>query len=458
MAKDNSPQGLELHPKPRVFGMSRKPLALALILGGIMFFAYLVSMVNKDNATETSASRGFSVDRASAPVVKTQEGQNQGIIQQDDLENTNRSFELDQTPAAPEESGDIKIVTVHIPAPEENLDLQEEFQELTDIRRAQMTAYQSAISSPMRTAAQVQLAVSDGYGAAAYSPDFTSSSSFSALPTSLTTRTGQIDADQLTAHMRGNVPADMSGMMAAAGGGSGLGGGVDFFGSSSGSGMTSATDQSWNLGFERQAGHRFELKTGSMIPGILISGINSDLSGSVMAQVGQNVYDSTTGRHLLIPQGSRLYGDYAGEVKFGQERLYVSWKRVIFPDGSSLTLGDMRGSDQQGYSGLNGNVNNHYFQTFGSAILMSAITGGVTYSVDALNRSNSDSENSVQNELSIALGQQLGQVGMNLMQKYINVAPTIEIEPGYRFSIVVTKDIIFANPYAPMAAIGGKNE
>lgn len=126
----------------------------------------------------------------------------------------------------------------------------------------------------------------------------------------------------------------------------------------------------------------FELRAGFVVPATLISGINSDLPGQIMAQVAQHVYDTPTGRHLLIPQGSRLVGTYSSDVAYGQARVLVAWQRIVFPDGKAMDIGVMPGADSAGYAGFNDQVNNHYFRTFASAFLMSAVTAGITLSQD----------------------------------------------------------------------------
>ncbi|TCV69321.1 type IV secretion system protein VirB10 [Neorhizobium sp. S3-V5DH] len=103
----------------------------------------------------------------------------------------------------------------------------------------------------------------------------------------------------------------------------------------------------------------YELKRGSVIPVTLISGINSDLPGRITAQVSQNVYDSATGHRLLIPQGTKLFGRYDSKVSFGQSRVLVVWSDIIFPNGSTLQIGGMAGTDAEGYGGFNDRVNNH---------------------------------------------------------------------------------------------------
>lgn len=191
----------------------------------------------------------------------------------------------------------------------------------------------------------------------------------------------------------------------------------------------------------------YVLRTGFVIPGTLISGINSELPGQIIAQVSQNIYDTATGKYLLIPQGSQLNGTYSNEVSFGQARVMIAWRRIIFPDGKVLDIGSMPGTDSAGYSGLSDRVNNHYLRIFGSAVLLSGVTAGISYSQDRHNNKDDRSDRSASGAISEALGQQLGQTTMQLINKNMNIAPTIEIRPGYRFNIIVTKDIVFSKPY-----------
>lgn len=213
----------------------------------------------------------------------------------------------------------------------------------------------------------------------------------------------------------------------------------------------SHSKDAWSLANSRTAGAFCEIKTGSVIPAIMISGINSDLPGQLIAQVSQNVYDSATGKLLLLPQGSRLFGVYDSRIAMGQERVLIAWNRVIFPDGSSVDLGSMPGADQGGLAGFTDKTDNHWFRIFGSSFLMSMITGGMAYSMDALQpNSNSNSNNqkpTVQQEMGTALAGQMGQASLQLLQKNVNIQPTLEVRSGYRFNIVVLKDIIFDEPY-----------
>lgn len=184
---------------------------------------------------------------------------------------------------------------------------------------------------------------------------------------------------------------------------------------------------------------------GGVIPAVLDSAVNSQLPGPILGHVAVDVYDSITGQHLLIPQGSSLYGEYAAGVVFGQSRLMVAWQRITLPDGRTLDIGEMPGTDGLGRSGFTDLVDNHYFRIFASALLLSGITAGVAMSQDVGDRNSQ--RVSAGSAMSQALGQQLGQTTSMLLQKNMNIAPTLDVRPGYRFNIIVTKDIPFQGPY-----------
>ena len=183
----------------------------------------------------------------------------------------------------------------------------------------------------------------------------------------------------------------------------------------------------------------YEMKTGTLIPSVLITEINSELPGPIKAQVSENVFDTATGEHLLIPQGSTLIGAYSSNVQYGQNRVLIAFNRIIFPDGQTLNLDGMNGINQQGAAGFNDQVNNHYFRIFGSALFMGAITGGIAVSDNT--RADQFIETNRQKMLG-ALISELGQVARQMIQKNMNIAPTLEIRAGYRFNIFATKDII----------------
>jgi type IV secretion system protein TrbI len=190
----------------------------------------------------------------------------------------------------------------------------------------------------------------------------------------------------------------------------------------------------------------FELRAGFVIPALLVSGINSQLPGQIAAQTAQDVYDTATGRYLLIPQGSRLVGSYSSDVVYGQSRVLVGWQRIIFPDGRTLDIGSMPGADGAGNSGFKDKVNNHYIRIFGSALLMSGVIAGVDLSQRKSTNSNTNYE-STSDIMSASLGQELGQVMAQMISKNLSISPTLEIRPGYRFNVVVVKDLVLRKPY-----------
>lgn len=190
----------------------------------------------------------------------------------------------------------------------------------------------------------------------------------------------------------------------------------------------------------------YELKRGSVIPATLVSGINSDLPGRITAQVSQHVYDSATGRHLLIPQGSKLFGRYDSKVAFGQNRILVIWTDIIFPNGSTLQIGGMAGTDAAGYGGFTDQVDNHYLQTFGSAILVALIGAGTEMMLPQDNNAfgNSDSAEDAARQ---SFSESFGQVAEQTVSRNLNVQPTLEIRLGYRFNVLVDQDLVFPGAF-----------
>nr|WP_276521666.1 TrbI/VirB10 family protein [Shewanella sairae] len=186
----------------------------------------------------------------------------------------------------------------------------------------------------------------------------------------------------------------------------------------------------------------YELKVGTVISATLISGINSDLAGQVIASVSQNVYDSGSGAHLLIPQGSKLYGVYDSQIAYGQSRVLLAWSRINFPDGSTLNLENMGGMDTQGYAGFEDEVDNHYFKIFGNALLLGMISGAAQAGVS----DNGDSD--TPSAIADGVTQQFAQTGSSLIQKNLDVQPRIIIRNGYRFNVMVNKDVLLS-PYIP---------
>jgi type IV secretory pathway VirB10-like protein len=201
----------------------------------------------------------------------------------------------------------------------------------------------------------------------------------------------------------------------------------------------------------------FTVMAGSVIPAVLVSGINSDLPGPILAQVSQSVFDSATGRSLLIPQGSRLIGAYENASTYGQQRVRIAWQRLIFPNTASMDLPQMPGADKSGYSGFTDQVNNHYLATFGMAALMSLISagemvgqmatfgGGAGYGAYGYYQPN---QWAMASEMAgSAASGQFGSMGQQMIGNGMNRPATIEIRPGYEFNVMVTEDLTFPGPY-----------
>lgn len=189
----------------------------------------------------------------------------------------------------------------------------------------------------------------------------------------------------------------------------------------------------------------YELKRGSVIPATMIMGLNSDLPGRISAQVSQNVYDSATGYRLLIPQGAKLFGRYDSKVSFGQERVLVIWTDLIFPNGSTLQIGGMSGTDAEGYGGFKDKVDRHLWRTFGSAALVAIIGTGIDMSMPE--SSTLSTQDTASDAARRNFAESFGRVAEQTISKNLNVQPTIRIRPGYKFNVLVDQDIIFPNSY-----------
>ena len=191
---------------------------------------------------------------------------------------------------------------------------------------------------------------------------------------------------------------------------------------------------------------QFEIKAGTVIPCVLISGLNSDLPGNAIAQVSENVWDTITGRYLLIPRGTRLIGTYDNQISYGQNRALVIWSRLIFPDGTSILLDNLKGADQSGYAGFKGQVDKHWGSLLTAALLVSLIGAGVELAEPNNNYNNNNNNNNnrknVGNILSERVATGIADALTQIIKQGIQRQPTIRIKPGYRFMIMVQRDII----------------
>ena len=200
---------------------------------------------------------------------------------------------------------------------------------------------------------------------------------------------------------------------------------------------------------KKSAKSPYEIQAGSIIPATLNTALNSDLPGFTTAIVKQNVYDTVSGSFLLIPKGTKLFGEYASSVGYGQQRLLVQWNRLIFSDGSSLSMRKMNGkngaigTDREGSSGFNDVVDNHLGSLFSGAILMSVIGATAQLSQPQTASDVTPSQNAMVGQtMAGQLGQQLSSTAGKIVDKNLNIPPTIIIRAGYEFNVMVNKDII----------------
>jgi type IV secretion system protein VirB10 len=182
----------------------------------------------------------------------------------------------------------------------------------------------------------------------------------------------------------------------------------------------------------------YEVMAGTLISASLITGLDSDLPGLVVAQVTQNVYDTVTGQTLLIPQGSRLIGTYDSVIAFGQSRALVVWQRIIMPDGSSIQIDNLPATDAQGYSGLSDDVDYHTWALIKGVAISTLLGVGSELSLSG------------QSDLLLSIREStqdsVNQAGQQLTQKNLNIQPTIKVRPGWPLRVIVHKDLVL-RPY-----------
>jgi type IV secretion system protein VirB10 len=181
----------------------------------------------------------------------------------------------------------------------------------------------------------------------------------------------------------------------------------------------------------------YTLFAGTILPCVLTQGINSDLPGQIGCMISQNVYDTVTGQHVLLPQGTKVIGTYDSRIAYGQERVLVVWTRLLRPDGSTLSLEGMPGIDLSGYAGLTGHVNNHYIRLLAGVVLGSVLGASSQIAVGANSQNPSFSQLAIQ-----GAGQNINEAGQQITRKNLNIQPTIEVPPGGRLNIFATKDLI----------------
>lgn len=176
------------------------------------------------------------------------------------------------------------------------------------------------------------------------------------------------------------------------------------------------------------------VQAGSIISAALITGIRSDIPGQITAQVTENVYDSPTGRILLIPQGAKLIGDYDSEISAGQSRVLLAWNRLILPDGRSILLDRQPGADGAGLAGLEDGVDYHLGGLVKAALISTVLGIGAELG--------SGGDNRLIRALRDGAQDSINQAGQQVIEKQLSVAPTLTIRAGFPVRVIVTKDLI----------------
>ena len=188
----------------------------------------------------------------------------------------------------------------------------------------------------------------------------------------------------------------------------------------------------------------YVVQAGTVIPAALITGIHSDLPGQVTAQVTEHVYDTPTGKFLLIPQGSRLIGQYDSQVAFGQKRVLLVWNRIMLPDGKSIVLERQQGADAQGFSGLEDEVDYHWWDLAKAAALSTLLGIGTELG-------SSDEESDLVRALRRGSQDSINNTGQQLVRRQLNIQPTLTIRQGFPVRVIVNRDLVLA-PYGQKAS------
>lgn len=196
-----------------------------------------------------------------------------------------------------------------------------------------------------------------------------------------------------------------------------------------------ADDDIYNAHHMQRPRSPYQVMAGTVIPASLVTGINSDLPGTVIAQVTQNIYDTVTGEHLLIPQGARLLGRYDSVIAFGQSRALVVWTRIINPDGTSIQIENLPAADASGYAGLKDKVDFHTFRLLKGIVLSTLLGVGTELSFD-------NNESDLVTALRESAQNSANQAGQRIIDQTLNIQPTIKIRQGWPVRVIVNKDLI----------------
>lgn len=444
--QEREPSGLL--SRPGVKRLNRKPMYLTLAVGGIVLFIFLLAIIQRTTGPQRTAVDGGGTERQTTDDVVTTltDGRPDGIIPAEAPVLQPRQNDADPRPVPPEvvefdpDSPLITEETTTDPLAELEkqaeirmleYEIDKEFQELQLRDRMAQEARNSVTNLGLQGLGNTL----DGGAARANGTQ-------PANPVSqLAALTEQLQGLQQPGGRNAPVVNPLAGLGALAGGQqqdpNGQANKQSFL-------NNAGEDEDYLQRRLQEPVSPFEVKQGTVIPGLMVTGINSDLPGRIVGQVSQNVYDTATGQHLLIPQGTRIFGRYDSSVTFGQSRVLVAWTRLIFPDGTAINIEAMAGADQAGRGGFRDRVNNHLFRIYGNAILLSVIGGGI----EAL-RDGGGQDDELADAIRENFGDTFNQVVQQTIQRNLDIQPTLEIRPGYRFVILVDRDMVL-RPYRPV--------
>lgn len=200
-----------------------------------------------------------------------------------------------------------------------------------------------------------------------------------------------------------------------------------------------------NTGSLQAPASPYTVTAGTIIPAALVTGINSDLPGEIIAEVTQPVYDTATGHYLLIPQGSRLIGRYDSQVAFGQQRVLLVWLRLVLPDTSSIALDKLPGIDLAGYAGLEDGVNWHWGRILTGAVLSTMLGVGSELAVSNQGSANGNTVIALRDSSQDTANR----VGQEITRRDLSIQPTLTVRPGFQVNVMVNKDLVL-RPYQPL--------
>ena len=401
----SSPRAPERPPLPRPEGLNRNALTIAAVIMGTIVLAAVVFMQPSrpiptpvaGQPVTPSLDQGTFLDQPpSQAVTPTGQSSTVGLTGRRDSVAAPVAPQSESAPAR--EPGSVADSPYTLPVEPVR----------DEIREARLEAFRAALVAPVRTTADEADGVArTAYGVSGNEADVPGGQSTSSPPSSLTTHEA--------ANLRPPLSLDEP---------------------------RTATRLSVD-----SAPSPYAVQAGTLMAAVLITEVNSDLPGQVLAQVARDVYDTRSQRALLIPSGAKLIGTYEDQVPVGRDRLLVAWTRILLPDGRSISLPGLQTKDRAGAGGISDRVDRHTRRTFGTTALLSLIGAGLQLSQPRGAITANGYYPSAGEVAAAAVGQQLAEVAQQLLRRDLDVRPTIHIRQGLQFNVFLNTDLVFQEPY-----------